>query len=247
MDKPYTIIIPARYASTRLPGKPLRNLAGKPLIQHVYEAAIQAKAQAVYVATDNEKIFDVVTEFGGKAVMTADSHQSGTDRIAEAVKLLNLSAEDIVVNLQGDERRMTPVVIDQVAAALYTNQSAVMSTIAETLSLPGDIEDPNVVKVVMDVNGNALYFSRSVIPYDRQNSGENPYYRHVGLYAYRVEFLGRYARLPECSLEQTECLEQLRVLYNGERIAVAIADADTGVGIDTEEDVDKYLKSITPI
>ena len=242
MGASFTIIIPARYASTRLPGKPLRDLAGKSLIQRVYEAASSSTASAVYVATDDERIADVVKEFGGQAIMTATTHQSGTDRLAEAVGILELGDDDIVVNLQGDEPGMTATVIEQAANALNDNPEAVMSTIAEEIQNQDDIENPNVVKLVMDKAGNALYFSRSAIPFHREANSVLPTYRHVGLYAYRVEFLKRYPDLPACALEQTECLEQLRVLYNGERIAVAVTRAQTGIGIDTEDDVEKFLK-----
>lgn len=228
-------VIPARYASSRLPGKPLAEIAGKPMIEHVYRRAEQAKClQGVYVATDDQRIFDAVRAFGGQVVMTREDHRSGTDRIAEAVGALDV---DVVVNVQGDEPLLDPAEIDAVVAPFAERPELVMSTAAVPITDLRDVADPSVVKVVLDVRGDALYFSRLPIPYYR--SGEDgPHLKHIGLYAYRKEFLLTYAGLAPTPLEAIEQLEQLRVLEHGYRIHVVQTEKDA-ISVDTPEDLER--------
>jgi len=241
----YRVVIPARYASTRLPGKPLRELVGKPMLQHVYEAAQQCNAQQVVIATDDERIESAARDFGAEVCMTADTHASGTDRLAEVVAKLGWPDGDIVVNVQGDEPLMPPALIDQVADDLAASPDAAISTVATPMVAAGEFFDRNVVKVVTDRAGFALYFSRASIPWDRDllNSGVQALpigivpLRHIGIYAYRVGYLGRYTEMRSCPLEQAEQLEQLRALWYGERIHVAEACQRPGPGVDTEEDL----------
>lgn len=238
MTTPYTIIIPSRYASTRLPGKPLLDINGKPLLQHVYEDALTSSAKRVIIATDDQRIFDFSTSIGAEVVMTSDAHASGTDRIAEVITKQNIADDTIIVNLQGDEYRLPTILTDQVADALYESTSASVSTLCEVITDKDDINNPNVVKVMFDKNGLAINFSRSLIPYPRQETTCNVY-RHIGLYAYRAGYLKQLTALPACEYELTECLEQLRVLYNSDKIRVSIASAESGVGIDTPEDLER--------
>lgn len=242
----YTIIIPSRYSSTRLPGKPLIDIHGKPLIQHVYECATKSAATDVVIATDDERIEAAAIAFGAKVCMTRDDHPSGTDRLAEVVEHLQLSDDEIVVNLQGDEPMMPACLLDQVANALQTSSQAAMSTLCEPLNEVSEVFDPNVVKVVLDQSQHALYFSRAAIPWGRDSYNENELsssepiencFRHVGLYAYRPSFLKQYPKLSVCQLEQQEALEQLRVMYHGYRIKVEIAKEFAGIGVDTEQDL----------
>lgn len=228
-------VIPARYASSRLPGKPLAEIAGRPMIEHVYRRAMEARSlEAVYVATDDRRIAEAVEAFGGRAVMTREDHRSGTDRIAEAVGALDV---DVVVNVQGDEPLLDPGEIDAVVAPFRERPDLVMSTVATPLSDPRDVADPSVVKVVLDVRGDALYFSRLPIPFYR--SGEpGRCLKHIGLYAYRTEFLLRYAALAPTPLEQAEQLEQLRVLEHGYRIHVVLTDQDA-ISVDTPADLER--------
>lgn len=241
------VVIPARYASTRLPGKALVDVCGKPLLQWVYERACESSAQHVVIATDDERIAEAGTSFGAEVCMTASSHQSGTDRIAEVVASLGLADDEIVVNLQGDEPLMPPVLLDQVADTLSTHTEAVMATVAHVISDERDYHDPHVVKLVTDANGYALYFSRASIPWHRDalSSGSTPDapgHRHIGLYAYRAGFVREYARWPASPLEQAESLEQLRVLWHGKRIAVCEASELPGPGVDTPEDLERVRK-----
>ena len=245
MTQPYKVVIPARYASTRLPGKPLRELLGKPMLQHVYEAAIRSGAEQVVIATDDERIEVVARGFGAEVCMTSSEHASGTDRLGEVVAKLAWPDDSIVVNVQGDEPLMPPALVDQVAADLAAWPDAAIATAATPLVAAGEFFDPNVVKVVCDRAGFALYFSRAPIPWDRDllqdgvralPVGIVPL-RHVGIYAYRVSYLGRYADMRSCPLEQAEQLEQLRALWYGERIHVAEAAQRPGPGVDTEEDL----------
>ena len=242
----FTVIIPARYASTRLPGKSLLDLCGKPVVQHVYERGIASGAPRVVIATDDARIESVARTFGAEVVMTSPDHTSGTERIAEVANLLQLGDRDIVVNLQGDEPMMPGAVVRQVAQLLTSGAECVMATVFERIMQAHDVFDPNIVKVVVDANGRAVYFSRAPIPWSRSHfssSGSaawplpHPYLRHVGLYAYRVSFLRQYTQLSPCDLERTEALEQLRVLHHGHAIAVAEACAPTGIGIDTADDL----------
>lgn len=244
----YTIIIPSRYSSTRLPGKPLIDIHGKPLIQHVYECAINSAAKDVVIATDDERIEQVATSFGAKVCMTRDDHPSGTDRLAEVVESLQLPDDDIVVNLQGDEPMMPASLLDQVASALLTSSQAAMSTLCEPITKTSEVFDPNIVKVIFDQSHHALYFSRAAIPWGRDSYDANDQsssapiencFRHIGLYAYRPNFLKEYPQLSVCQLEQQEALEQLRVMYHGYRIKVEIATEFAGIGVDTEHDLAK--------
>jgi len=237
----FRIVIPARYASLRLPGKPLRRIHGKPMIEWVYQAAQQANASEIVVATDDQRIYDQVAGFGGDACMTASSHRSGTDRILEVIKIRQWSRDSIVVNLQGDEPLMPAVNIVQVAENLAANDCS-MATLHKLIDLTG-AQDPNQVKLVHDQSGHALYFSRSLIPYDRSGELEQ-YFGHIGIYAYRAGFLETFSQLTPCELEITESLEQLRALYNGYSIHSEIARAIPGPGIDTEEDLARAKKLI---
>ena len=229
----FSVIIPARYASTRFPGKPLADLAGKPMVVRVCERAAQSGAAAVHVATDDERIATAVRDHGFAVVMTRPDHPSGTDRLAEAATRLKLGERDIVVNVQGDEPLIEPALIRQVADKLA---DADMSTACHALHDAVALANPNVVKVVMDAKGNALYFSRSRIPYPRD--GEPACYRHAGIYAYRVAFLRRYAALEPAPLEKAEALEQLRALWHGHRIAVVVSETDIPPGVDTPQDLE---------
>lgn len=237
MTVPFSIIIPARYASTRLPGKPLLEIKGKPLLQHVFETAKRTAATNIAIATDDERIASSAKSFGATVLMTSDEHESGTDRIAEAAALLNLAENDIVVNLQGDEYGLPASLIDQVATNLHEHADHQMATLCEAIKTEAEYLEPNIVKVVFDNNHSAIYFSRSPIPMNRAGGLPEQAYRHIGLYAYRVGYLQTFTSLPACTLEQTEALEQLRALYNGGKIHVAIAADKTGIGIDTEEDL----------
>lgn len=228
-------VIPARYASTRLPGKPLALIAGKPMIQHVYERACHAvMPQEVVVATDSKIVADAVKEFGGKVMMTSPDHPSGTDRLAEVA--LSYPDIDVIVNVQGDEPMIPPEVIDRLAQAFADDKDLKMATL-KTLMGEEDYNNPNAVKVVTDQNGYALYFSRSLLPYPRNRKADFKVYKHVGIYAYRRSFLLSYAAYEPTPLEQIEGLEQLRVLENGQRIKV-LESKFQGIGIDTQEDLD---------
>jgi len=232
------IIIPARYASTRLPGKPLIKINDKTIIQWVYERAFKSKlAQEVIVATDDERIFQSVKGFGGQVKLTASSHQSGSDRIAEIVK--EDSDIEIVVNVQGDEPLITPESIDNAINCLISDNNADIATLIREINDKEEILNPNVVKVVTDNNGKALYFSRAAIPYERE-SGQTKFYAHIGLYAYRRDSLLKMTELEQTNLEKAECLEQLRALQNGMTIKTVLVDYKP-IGIDTPEDVEEYL------
>ena len=228
-------VIPARYASTRLPGKPLALIAGKPMIQHVYERACHAvMPKEVVVATDSKIVADAVKEFGGKVMMTSPDHPSGTDRLAEVA--LSYPDIDVIVNVQGDEPMIPAEVIDRLAQAFADDKDLKMATL-KTLMGEEDYNNPNAVKVVTDQNGYALYFSRSLLPYPRNRQADFKVYKHVGIYAYRRSFLLSYAAYEPTPLEQIEGLEQLRVLENGQRIKV-LESKFQGIGIDTQEDLD---------
>lgn len=227
-------IIPARYASTRLPGKPLSLIAGKPMIQRVYERACQAQLpDEVVVATDSELVKQAVDGFGGKAVMTSPDHPSGTDRLAEVALLY--PDVDIIVNVQGDEPMIPPEIIDRLAAALSEDETLQMATM-KVLMQEEDYANPAAVKVVTDQNGYALYFSRSLMPYPRNKPEDYRVFKHVGIYAYRRGFLLKYAALAPTPLERAESLEQLRALENGYKIKVLESDFQ-GIGVDTPEDL----------
>jgi 3-deoxy-manno-octulosonate cytidylyltransferase (CMP-KDO synthetase) len=234
-------IIPARYGSTRLPAKPLLKRTGRYLIQHVYENISKARRlQAVCVATDDQRIYDAVQSFGGQAVMTREEHPSGTDRLAEAATKLGLADEDVVVNVQGDEPEMNPAYIDRLVELLLEKKTP-MATLAAPLS-PEQADRPSSVKVVLAGNGLAMYFSRAKIPFDRDNIGAG-YLLHMGIYAYRKEFLLKYAALPSTPAERAEKLEQLRALEHGYPIAVAVVESARS-GIDTMEDYEAFVARV---
>lgn len=241
----FKVVIPARFASMRLPGKPLIEIAGKPMIQHVYERARRSRAAEVLVATDDERIARAVEEFSGEAFLTGKDHKSGSDRIAEAVSAKGWPDETIVVNLQGDEPCMPPELIDQVAEDMASHAGADVTTLAGVISEPGQLFDPHVVKVVTDREGYALYFSRAPIPWHRDEfvvRGPSlpqgiDFLRHIGLYAYRAGYLKTYVSLTPAPVEVAESLEQLRVLWNGGRIHVSQATMEPGQGVDTPDDV----------
>lgn len=247
MSIPYSVVIPARYASTRLPGKPLLDIAGLPMIQHVWAQARQSSAQQVVIATDDPRIFEVCQGFRAEVVMTRPDHESGTDRLAEVVAQLGLTPEHIVVNVQGDEPLIPPAVIDQVAANLAAHPQAAMATLAEPLTTAEALFNPNVVKVISNQQGMALTFSRAPLPWARdafalapnQMPLDVPYRRHVGIYAYRAGFLADFVAWGPCALEQTERLEQLRALWHGCLIHVADACTPILAGVDTAEDLER--------
>ncbi|WP_386693176.1 MULTISPECIES: 3-deoxy-manno-octulosonate cytidylyltransferase [unclassified Lonepinella] len=248
----FSVIIPARFASSRLPGKPLADIAGKPMIQHVWEKAQQSGASRVIVATDNEQVAQAVRGFAGEVCMTSEKHNSGTERLAEVVEKLALPDDEIIVNIQGDEPLIPPIIVQQVAENLQKYQVN-MASLAVKIDDPEELFNPNAVKVLTDKDGYVLYFSRAVIPWDRDQfvllqKGKlmqselilQPcYWRHIGIYAYRAGFIKQYVQWQPTVLEQIESLEQLRVLWNGERIHVELAKEVPAVGVDTPEDLAK--------
>ncbi|MFZ7198996.1 3-deoxy-manno-octulosonate cytidylyltransferase [Avibacterium avium] len=246
----FTVIIPARFASSRLPGKPLADIAGKPMIAHVWQRAKQSGANRVVVATDNNAVADAVRSFGGEVCMTSASHNSGTERLAEVVEKLALPDDEIVVNIQGDEPLIPPVIVQQVADNL-ANNGVKMATLAVPLNDAEELFNPNVVKAVADKLGNVLYFSRAPIPWNRdQFAGlsdeqktqlvlQSQYLRHIGIYAYRAGFIKQYVQWQPSALENIESLEQLRVLWYGEKIHIDLAKEVPAVGVDTPEDLEK--------
>lgn len=251
----FTVVIPARYASTRLPAKPLKEIAGKPMIQHVYERACASAANDIIIATDDMRIDSAAKKFGAKVCMTSVNHNSGTDRLQEVVSQLKLADNHIVVNVQGDEPLIPAEVINQVADNLAKMPSASMSTLSEPIYSLDDFRNPNIVKVLTDIHGKALYFSRAPIPWPRDHFASGVVQnlpdgfvaqRHIGIYAYRVALLNRFITWQLAPLEKIESLEQLRVIWNGEVIHVAEALVAVPGGVDTEEDllrVKKILES----
>lgn len=239
----FNVVIPARYASSRLPAKPLLDIAGKPMVIWVVEQALQSGAEQVIVATDHPEILKVVQSFGYQAAMTREDHPSGTDRIAEVAAHFSWSGDTIVVNVQGDEPLIDPLLIREVAANLRDHPEAAMATACHAIHDREQIFNPNVVKVVADKDGHALYFSRAPIPYARDAfqsespSSEMVAHRHVGIYAYKVSFLNAYSLLDACSLEKTEMLEQLRALWHGYKISVAETAHAPAAGVDTPADL----------
>ena len=235
------IIIPARYASTRFPGKIISKLNNKPIIQWVYERAIKTTANAVFVATDDQRIVDEVNWFGGQSIMTSSEHTTGTDRIWEAVQSIDA---DIIINVQGDEPLIPTEVISELISVMESDPSIEMATVAVACNRDDVKDNPNVVKVVFDNQHYALYFSRSIIPMHRIGGTDTPVFRHWGIYAYRRETLKKIVSLPPGRLEQCEMLEQLRAMENGIRIKVILSDIET-IGIDTPEDLveaEAYIK-----
>ena len=255
----FTVVIPARHASTRLPGKMLLNLAGKPMIAHVYERAVESGAERVIIATDHQEIVDAANKFNAEVELTSSSHQSGTERIAEVVQKRGFDDDTIIVNVQGDEPLIEPDIIRSVADNLATQHKASIATVATPITASEDFHNPNVVKVVMDNDNYALYFSRAPIPWPR-DSYQNieidalkkqdvsqlgiTFYRHIGIYAYKAEFIKTYVSLPQSPLEKIEALEQLRALSNGHKISVSITEKSSGFGIDTQEDFDRVKEII---
>jgi 3-deoxy-manno-octulosonate cytidylyltransferase (CMP-KDO synthetase) len=240
----FRVVIPARFASTRLPGKVLRELRGRPMIEHVHRAAQASGARQVVVATDDGRVAQAVRRFGGEACMTDPGHHSGTDRLAETARQLGWTDEEIVVNLQADEPLMPPALPAQAARELAARPDADISTLAGRFANVEEWRNPNVVKVLRDAAGFALYFSRAPIPWDRDGFAagspalpQGQAWRHIGLYAYRVGALQRFSALPMADIERTEALEQLRALHHGMRIFVGIADELPGPGVDTEDDL----------
>lgn len=229
-------VIPARYGSTRLPGKPLVNINGKPMIQHVWESSKKSKLiNELYVATDDKRIYDTVTGFGGNAVMTSKKHKSGSDRIGEVIKNMKC---DIVLNIQGDEPFINPLNIDKAIKPLIKDKNIQVSTLCTPIKNIEEIDNPNVVKAVIDKNSFALYFSRFGIPFDRDMAKNIIYYKHIGLYVYRKKYLLEFIKLKPSKLEMAEKLEQLRILENGKKIKVVVTNIDSFT-IDTNKDLKK--------
>ena len=239
----FQVLIPARYASTRFPGKPLAELAGRPMVVHVCERAKKSGAAAVHVATDDERIAHAVRAHGHSAIMTRADHPSGTDRLAEAARKLRLKDSDVVVNVQGDEPLISPSLIRRVGLLLARKKDAPVSTACHAIHDEASLASPNVVKVTLDREGYALYFSRSRIPFPRE--GNPVCYRHAGIYGYRVSFLKRFARLKPAPLEKGEALEQLRVLWHGFRIAVVVSETDIPPGVDTPQDLEAVRRMVS--
>jgi len=242
----FSVIIPARYASSRLPGKPLVDIGGAPMIKHVHDRAMQAGAHRVVIATDDQRIRDVAEGFGADVTMTASDHESGSDRLAEVAEILGLDDDEIIVNLQGDEPLMPPQTIRQVAEDLNSHTDADMASLCSPLEHIDDIFDPNVVKTILDKDGYAIYFSRAPAPWHRDSFHDNPtqlpdmdvFYRHIGLYCYRAGFLRQYVSWDPAPLEKIECLEQLRALWNGKRLYCGLAKhPSSGPSVDTEKDL----------
>jgi 3-deoxy-manno-octulosonate cytidylyltransferase (CMP-KDO synthetase) len=242
----FTVLIPARLASTRLPDKPLADIGGVPMVVRVAQRAEQSSAAQVVVAADSQRIADACSAHGVRAVLTRDDHPSGSDRLAEACEQLGLEREDVVVNVQGDEPLIDPALIDAVAALLRQRPQASMSTAAHPITSVAEFTNPNVVKVVLQADGLALYFSRAPIPWWRDGfvSGISALpdpapLRHIGIYGYRAGFLRAFPRMPQAPVESCEALEQLRALWHGHRIAVHVTGRAPGAGVDTPEDLER--------
>lgn len=248
----FTVIIPARFASKRLPGKPLTDIHGKPMIIRVMERALMSDATRVIVATDHQAVFDVVKAANGEVCMTDPAHQSGTERLAEVIEKYKFSDEEIIINVQGDEPLIPPEIINQLANNLMLNNVG-MATLATAINNPDDVFDPAIVKVVTDKQSNALYFSRAAIPWERDRFAVSKmeigqhFLRHIGIYAYRAGFIRRYIQWPISPLEMIEMLEQLRVLWYGEKIHVALAVKTPGPGVDNQQDLDAVRKAFISV
>lgn len=244
-NQPFVVIIPARYAASRLPGKPLLDIAGKPMIQHMYERALESGAEQIIIATDDARIEGVAKAFDATVCMTRVEHQSGTERIAEVIEKLKIPDSTLIVNIQGDEPLIPIKAIKLVAEQLIANPTAAMSTLCSRITSPDEINDPNLVKVVMDKDGFALYFSRATIPYvahhiisSNERGTDSPYFGHIGIYAYRAGFVRSYIVSTPSPLEQLERLEQLRVLWHGNKIHVSIFNEKFPPGINTPKDLE---------
>ena len=248
----YTVVIPARFASSRLPGKPLEDIAGKPMIQRVWEQARKSEAGRVVIATDDDRIASAARNFGIEVCMTSTEHPSGTDRLQEVAAQLALADDHVVVNVQGDEPLIPPEVIDQVAENLVANPDAAIATLCEPITTIEDVLNPNIVKVAMNEAGRALYFSRAPIPWPREAfkqsreamPDEGDWFRHIGIYAYRTSFLHDFVGWSPAPLETLEQLEQLRAMYHGVQIHVAPAVADVPGGVDTPEDLERLRQFV---
>ena len=247
----FAVVIPARYGSTRLPGKPLLDIAGKPMIQRVWEQALDAGASEIVIATDDKRIEEAAQEFGAEVCMTDPSHPSGTDRLQEVASQRGWDDDRIVVNVQGDEPLIPPPLVGQVANNLNANAQAAIATLCEPITDLDELANPNAVKVVYGGDGMALYFSRATIPWPREafaadntQMPQGRWFRHIGIYAYRVGFLHRYVTWSPAPIEQLEQLEQLRALYNGERIHVAEASEAVPAGVDTAEDLEAVRRLV---
>lgn len=248
----FSVIIPARYGSSRLPRKPLLDIIGKPMIQHVWEKAQQAGAKRVIVATDHPEIEQVVQQFGGEVCLTSDQHHSGTERLAEVVEKMAIADDEIIVNVQGDEPLIPPEIVAQVAENLDRFQVN-MATLAVKLNTTEELFNPNVVKVVANQQGMALYFSRASIPFGRDQFPncnddfvrQQNYLRHIGIYAYRAGFIKRYVAWQPTQWEQLESLEQLRALWYGEKIHIALAKQAPEVGVDTQADLERVQQLLS--
>jgi len=245
----FKVVIPARLNSTRLPGKVLLPIHGKPMVEHVWRAACASQADEVLIATDDPAVAEVARGFGAEVVMTAAAHQSGTDRLAEVAALRGWADDTLLVNLQGDEPLMPPALLDAAAALLASDAAADIATFAHPLEDPAHFANPNIVKVVRDVRGHALYFSRAPIPYWRDGNGQMPGapspLRHIGLYAYRVAALKRFSALPPAPLEVCEALEQLRALTHGLCIQVGVLEVPPPHGVDTQADLDAVIARLS--
>ncbi len=249
----FKVVIPARYASVRLPGKPLLDIAGKPMIQHVHERAIESGADEVVIATDDARIADACKTFDADVCMTSDRHRSGSDRIAEVVSIRGWGTEEVIVNLQGDEPCMPPSLLKQVAQDMESHPAASITTLYAPISQRSVLFDPHVVKVVIDAEGFALYFSRAPIPWhrdefvdaDRPLPKDTGFARHIGLYAYRAGYLAQFVSWKHAPIELAESLEQLRVLWHGGRIHVSQALEEPGHGVDTQQDLAKVARLLS--
>jgi len=243
----FKVVIPARYQSSRLEGKPLLDIGGFPMVIHVVKQSLKSKANDVVVATDDQKIFDVVKKFGFKAMMTDINHKSGTDRVVEVVNLMGWSDHEIVVNVQADEPLINPSLIDHVAEYLDHHEDVFVSSACHSISDYDDFINPNNVKVVVDKNSQALYFSRAPIPFPRDKfaqkmMGKEGFFKHIGIYAYRAQFLKGYKNIAQTELEDIEKLEQLRILYAGYKIGIVESIDNPMIGVDTPEDLEKVRK-----
>lgn len=243
----FVVVIPSRYASTRLPGKPLREINGKPMLQHVYERGVESSAREVVIATDDERIAQAAETFGARVCMTRDQHRSGTERIAEVCDLLDWDDGQIVVNLQGDEPAMPAALIDQ-CAGLLADSTADIATLASPIASVANFEDPNTVKVILDNSHNAIYFSRAAIPYAREPGSQlaacEAALQHHGIYAYRCGVLRRFVAAEPSRLESCEQLEQLRALALGMTIRVGVPSEKPGAGVDTEADLERAARAL---
>ncbi len=242
----FHVIIPARYHSSRLPNKVLADIGGQPMLQHVFMRAQESGAESVVIAADDEQVQKVAENFGANVCMTQNEHPSGSDRIAEAVNLLDYEQDDIIIGLQADEPFVPPQVIKQLAKEIEERDNSKVASLCHEISEVADVFNPSVVKVVLNHRRNAMYFSRAPIPWERGHFAANKlpktlkttHYRHIGIYAYRAGFLSQFLEMEACELEQTECLEQLRVLWNAGRIHMAVIDNVVPHGVDTEADLE---------